>query len=402
MDRTLHLPIYGPIPFEGERSLAWDLFQTDAAARLRDVSLSSVPAEFSPHGMPASRFQHSAAVSHLAYLLSAHLGLSQQEQNVLVSAAILHDSGSPPFSHIAEVFMDHVTGNHHEAEALTVLQEDRSVKDVLMRYEVEPEEVIQTITGKHPKLGVLLAGTIDLDNIDNSLHLLHSLTGINPLPYRPEDLLKAFCFIDEQVHLDSDYLAQVLAWEATREQLYQVLYQPVHLSAASSLYRAMELAFQAGDLGPEFFRLAEGPALEYLKVCNPGSREIIHALSTWHHYPQTVRMENQVVDNAFADLAGDWKARMEVANYIAADLDLQPHQVSLYVGVDRGPRKITLPWSGSRGLAAAELFIDHQAKGRIALFCEGKKNKSFIEVAKASLAQRLAESKPESGGYLFF
>lgn len=402
MDRVLHLPIYGPIPYEKDRALAWDLFQTDAAARLRDISLSSVPAQFSPHGMPASRFQHSAAVSHLAYLVSEHLGLSTEQRNVLVASAILHDSGSPPFSHIAEAFMHHITGNHHEAEVQRVLEKDQSVVQVLNGYNVDPDAVMQTVTGRHSQLGSLMAGTIDLDNIDNSLHLLHSLTGINPLPYRPEELIGAFCWEGDNLCLDSSYLSQVLAWEDTREKLYRVLYQPVNLSAAASLYRAMELAFKAGDLGEEFFHLGEGPALEYLKVCNSGSREIVHALSTWHHYPQTVRIDGCPVDESFLDLAGDWEVGFEIANLIAADLDLEPYQVALYIGVDRGARKIDLPWTGSRSEAAGGLFREHTARGRVALFCAGDNKPEFVQVAEASLREYIHQARPAPGGDMFF
>ena len=291
MQRIVHLPIYGPIDHGPERDLAWDLFQTDSSARLRDISLSSVPSNFSPHGMPASRFQHSAAVSHLAYLAGRYLELDRETRDQLVAAAILHDAGSPPFSHISEGFMHDLLGRHHEAEVARVLEEDQSVVYALDKHQVDAQAVLSAILGKHPRLGGLLAGSIDLDNIDNSLHLLHSLTGIHPLPYNPEKMIEAFCWDGNQLALHSDYLAGVLAWEDTRKQLYQVLYQPVNLSAAG-LYRAMELAYDQQALGEDFFRMREDQALRFLADLGGGSRELVHSLATWHHYPELLRWED--------------------------------------------------------------------------------------------------------------
>jgi len=402
MQRVLHLPIYGPIQYGSERDLAWDLFQTDAAARLRDISLSSVPSNFSPHGMPASRFQHSAAVSHLAYLAGAYLELDHGLRDHLVAAAILHDSGSPPFSHISEGFMHDLLGRHHEAEVARVLAEDESVKSALREHGVDPHPVLEIITGKHPRVGKLLAGSIDLDNIDNSLHLLHSLTGITPLPYNPERMVQAFCWKDEQLALHSDHLANVLAWEDTRERLYRVLYQPVNLSAAAGLYRSLELAYEQNSLDEAFFRMREDQALRFLSDLGGGIREIVHDLATWHHYPEVLRWEDQPATQELQDLAGDPKARMEVADRVAEDLALERHQLAFYVGSGRGAKAIPLPWCGERAEAAGNLFPGRDAKIRVALYCQGYHDKSFHRVARESLNQALAEVKPKPGGEACF
>jgi HD superfamily phosphohydrolase len=378
------------------------LFQTDASARLRDISVSSVPSNFSPHGMPASRFQHSAAVSHLAYLAGHHLELDQGLCDHLVAAAILHDAGSPPFSHISESFMHNLLGHHHEDEVARVLEQDESVREALHKHGVESAPVLEILTGEHPRVGKLLAGSIDLDNIDNSLHLLHSLTGLTPLPYNPEHLVQAFCWKDGQLALHSDHLADVLAWEDTRERLYRVLYQPVNLSAAAGLYRALGLAYQQNSLGEEFFRMREDQALRFLSDLGGGIREIVHDLATWHHYPEVLRWEDQASTPELENLAGDTNARMEVADRVAEDLSLQRHQLAFYIGSGRGAKSIPLPWQGERSEAASNLFPGRKAKMRVALYCQGYHDQSFHRVAKESLSQAISEAKPKSGGEACF
>src|SRR3989344_9426960 len=95
-------PLYGALEISPAET---ELFQTPELARLRDISLSAVPTIMLPWGKIASRFEHSVGVAHLAKLVMeksqfADIGID------LVFAGLLHDIGSPPFSHLTEIFLE--------------------------------------------------------------------------------------------------------------------------------------------------------------------------------------------------------------------------------------------------------------------------------------------------------
>ena len=91
-------PLYGQKEISNKE---FSLFQTKALTRLRDVSLSAVLPLALPSGMVASRFEHSVGVAFLTKKLCQKKPFSKIKDNLYL-AALLHDIGSPPFSHLSD------------------------------------------------------------------------------------------------------------------------------------------------------------------------------------------------------------------------------------------------------------------------------------------------------------
>jgi HD superfamily phosphohydrolase len=369
MQRTIHLALYGSLEHGSEDDMSWDLYQTEALARLRDISLSSIPSRFAPHGMAASRFHHSVGVAHLARkLCSWRRGLAPYRE-LLIASALCHDIGSPPFSHISELFFHDLTGRTHEQQTAKLLAKGTELHKLLHAYNVNAKDVVAVVNGKHEPLGPLIAGSIDLDNIDNSLHLLVSLGYHDYLPYHPLQLLKAFRFRGGVLALDADYLSEIFGWAEARRTLYALLGAEPNLSSASMLYRALEYAYAEGALSEKFFRLGESDALYHLRYeCGHETRLLVNRLLRWKQYPEVYNISPAIEDPRIVSLYSDWRLRRDFSNQVASELGLAAHELCLYAGRSRGEKNITLPFVGENADAATALFRDRVGAQRLTIF----------------------------------
>lgn len=391
MDRVIRLRLYGEIDHQGrEGDFCWQLYQSDALTRLRDVSLSSTPSRFAPHGMAASRFEHSVGVGYLARKLTDWREPLKDHRFELLASALLHDIGSPPFSHISEIFLWDLTGRTHEEETARLLHGRGELAAILKDYGVDPLRVIEIVNGRDPFLGPLIAGTIDLDNVDNSIHLLRSLGYDEEPPYHPMRLLKAFRIQNGQVSLSSSYLSEILGWQEGRRSLYGVVHSEPNLSSATMLYRALEYAYLGGYLEADFFRLGESEAMSHL--LHSSGREPARLLSlalSWHHYPLIYQNLTKEEDPRLVSVYDDWQLRRKFTNKIAKDLGIKPGDIAIYVGRDRGEKAIKLPFVGENSDEVAAFFHSRQGPQRLAVFADSS-HKHLLGTKKVKKAIKKA------------
>jgi HD superfamily phosphohydrolase len=369
MERTVRLSLYGDIDHDSpEFDLVWDLFQSGPLTRLRDISLSSTPSRFAAHGMAASRFEHSVGVAYLARKLADWRPTIRDDRDLLMAAALCHDIGSPPFSHISELFMYQLSGRTHEQETEMLLAPGTELDELLRSYRVDPQRVVEIINGQDEILGPLIAGSIDLDNIDNSIHLLGSM-GYEADRYDPLTLVKAFRFHQGSAHLDTQYLSQIVGWAETRRELYDILHAEPHLSSATMLYRAIEFAFAAGLIDEQFFTMGESDALFFLaNRCGSETASLIDRTLRWKQFHLVYEIVNQDHDHRLLSLYEDWAARKAFTDELAERLGLANQDFAVYIGNDRGEKAIALPFYGRNAEEVSSLFANRRGKQRLSLF----------------------------------
>jgi len=411
MQRSIHLALYGAIEHGPEDNMSWDLYQSRPLTRLRDISLSSIPSRFMPHGTPASRFHHSVGVAYLARKLCESRPTLRPYRDLLIASSLCHDIGSPPFSHVSELFFHDFTGHTHEQQTSRLLRPGSELSQLLGRYGVEGREVVQIVTGAHKPLGPLIAGDIDLDNIDNSLHLLVSLGYNEELPYHPLKLIKAFRLRGETLSLDAGHLEEILSWAKTRRILYDLLHSEANLSSATMLYRALEFAYARHLLDQDFFTLGESDALYHLQhKCSKPTRILTSRLLRWRQYPLVYQETRADEDPRLVGIYADWRGRKALADRLAHELGLKPHELSIYVGRDRGEKNITLPFTGTGSKEASSLFSGRHGKQKFSVFAHKRCAKlhrvdkdghiPYVEkVVQAAIAD-LPEDAPR--GHVFF
>lgn len=159
-----------------------DIIDTAVFQRLRDISQLGHVSLVYP-GARHSRFEHSIGVFHLTKqfllrLLDSRppLEVSEEDIKVCLAAALLHDIGHYPFSHILEE-MGHGFFIHHEARGRQIITDaSGEIFRVLKHsWNIDPERVANVIdfreTGKSTDkrdllLANIISGTLDPDKID--------------------------------------------------------------------------------------------------------------------------------------------------------------------------------------------------------------------------------------------
>lgn len=344
-------PLYGQFEISDEKL---KLFQTEALTRIRDISLSAVPPLATASGMIGSRFEHSVGVGFLAEKLTEKKEFAEIGRNLYV-ACLLHDIGSPPFSHITERLMEDLTGKDHEQFAEKMLFKD-DCQNAIKNYGTEIDTVFKLITGNYKPWSDLLNGSIDLDNIDNSLRWGMAVGAIENKAYDPEDLLDAYCWKDNKLALKLNYYSEIQKWELTRRLVYDVVYSDLNLIAETMLFRGLQFAFENGELTEDFFNLTDSQALYVLENrFNEKTKKLISDMRRWFIYVPAGRIT--IDDNpseTIKTFCTNWKERQKIADIIAASLGLEREEVTVYAGKDKGFKKIHLPFVGG------EKVVEHQ------------------------------------------
>lgn len=164
------------------------LLTTPPFQRLAGVSLSDVPGQLLfGHPFP-SRLDHAIGVYHLARL-------ARPRDRMLQAAALAHDLGHGPFSHLTEPLMRERLGIDHEQRSVRLLDDVRTAlaPSVLRRHLawLDWDEVARLILGLGADgRGALLNGTLDYDNCDNIARFL-ICSGLGTLAYDPLTLARS-------------------------------------------------------------------------------------------------------------------------------------------------------------------------------------------------------------------
>jgi HD superfamily phosphohydrolase len=170
--------------------LLLDLINTPEMQRLRRIKQMGLTETVFP-GATHSRFAHSLGVLHVARLFLEQFEracgrpLPEEQRTFILCAALLHDVGHGPFSHVFEL----VTGQWHESFTRAIIHNDqtevhrrlrafdRSMPQRLARFFDEDDGEEQR-AGVPPYLTQVVSGQLDADRCDYLLRDSHA-TGTN-------------------------------------------------------------------------------------------------------------------------------------------------------------------------------------------------------------------------------
>ena len=153
------------------------LIDTPAMQRLRKIRQLGLAWLVYP-GAEHSRFCHSLGTYHLAKRVINHLNntirtdLIDKEQKTLIQiAALLHDVGHGPFSHVFENFCknDLAISHNHEKWTKKIIREDKEIFSVLTEIDKNlPEKLIEVFdkTVFPNYLGDIISSQLDVDRFD--------------------------------------------------------------------------------------------------------------------------------------------------------------------------------------------------------------------------------------------
>jgi uncharacterized protein len=199
-------PVHGLVAFEGrEEQIVEQLLDTSEVQRLRRVRQLGVASLAFP-GAEHSRFSHALGSAFVMKLLLARLRLihgelpeaqrvTSERAREALAAALLHDLGHGPLSHL---FEDAIPGTppHETWTERIVLDPSTSVHGVLASIDPAlPARVVDLVHGRHELryLAKAVSGQLDVDRCDYLLRDAHA-TGVRYGLYDLDWLLRSLCF----------------------------------------------------------------------------------------------------------------------------------------------------------------------------------------------------------------
>ncbi len=296
-------PIHGLVAFESEEdAIVTRLLATREVQRLRRIRQLGLTS-FAFPGAEHTRFAHAIGAAHVMQRFLARLRqvdgdlpfwqrVTSERARDAIAAALLHDLGHGPLSHLFEEAMPNAPSHETWTERI-LLDPSGEVNRVLVADDAYlPQRVADLIRGRHPLpyLSKAVSGTFDVDRCDYLLRDAHA-TGVRYGEYDLPWLLRSLRF-DEgaQPGLAIDGVKGLAAIEAfilARFFMFQQVY--FHKSTRSAewmigaiLRRAISLVrdgVRLPALPAAFASVAAGdqPSLgEYLELDDPMLLSAIH------------------------------------------------------------------------------------------------------------------------------
>jgi HD superfamily phosphohydrolase len=289
-------PLYGPITIP--QWLCPVVFSPELQ-RLRGIRLLNTASPSCSALSETRRFTHTMGVLFLARRLAGKItrNFSLQDSRTFLVSALLHDIGTPAFGHLFEYQLAAMKGWNHERFVSDIIRgtyrpEKRyqqiyygnaiRLHQILKDVGVDPEEVVRLVNGQGP-LGPLLAGFVDLDNIDNVFRMA-TLLGFHPDIMAPSELVDAIIPTKQGPIFDKEAFPILELWRDLRRQVYEVLvFDEQCLSGQAMLTDCFSTALKSEYLKEEHWPFTDEDMLKYL-FANDATREAIKRFAVGDFY----------------------------------------------------------------------------------------------------------------------
>ncbi len=330
-------PIYGYIRLtEIERNI----IDTFAVQRLRRIK-QLAGAEYVYPAANHTRFEHVLGAMYLAGLVADNLptDLSAEERQKVRLAALLHDVGHAPFSHLFEPFLLKYLGRNHEDMSTWIIASS-ALGDVIREQGFDAKELSQLAVGKLSNsnkrfVGQIISGPFDVDKMDfvvrDSYH-----TGAG---YGSVDVFRLIYTMDI---LDGNLAVDITALPALESLILARLesFRAIYFHRACRAVQMMIL--KALDAAKEDLQILKVKTPdEYLEwddytvwsklLLNPQSRRIILELSERKllkcAYEKTFFVKDELVSSVFTNE----NVRLKLEEEIAVKARVPPSDVGLDV-----------------------------------------------------------------------
>jgi HD superfamily phosphohydrolase len=277
-----------------EGRLVVSLIDTPEFQRLRRIRQLGL-AYFAYQSAEHSRFTHSLGAFHLAARMIAKLRLKyhipDEIQTAVRVAALVHDIGHGPFSHVIESIL----GFHHEEFTIKAVEStDTALGRTLRGYSAElPGSVASIIRGDFRPLALaqLVSSQLDVDRMD---YLLRDslMTGAKYGVYDLEWIIKSI-EIDEmgdRLYVSAPGLYAVEDYLQARYYMYRQVYFHRTLRSAEAvlkvlLKRAIDVYGKGGDVWSSddtpMERILAGKKLNLEEHLKLDDTDVMHSIKRW-------------------------------------------------------------------------------------------------------------------------
>ncbi|HSN82959.1 MAG TPA: HD domain-containing protein [Polyangiales bacterium] len=309
-------PVHGLIAFEGTAErVVRSLLDTREVQRLRRVRQLGLASLVFP-GAEHTRFSHAIGTAYVMQALQDRIDacahelppdqrLDEEAKADGLAAALLHDLGHGPFSHLFEEVLPHA--KHHEQWTQEILLDPSTeVHRTMEGISAGMSERVASLLNGSYRLGYLsqsVSGTLDVDRADYLLRDSH-MTGVRYGLYDLDWLLRALTFasVNDRWVLaiqGRKGLPPAESFFLGRHFMYEQVYHHKATRAAEALVRAIfmrvsELIFDGTPpepLLPAFRAAALGESLSLGEYLRMDDAELLTCLSAWEHGGDTTLAE---------------------------------------------------------------------------------------------------------------
>jgi len=285
-------PIYGFITIPNP--LIYDLIQHPYFQRLRRISQMGLSYLVYP-GANHTRFHHALGCMHLMQkavevLRFKEVSISQEEENALYIAILLHDIGHGPFSHAMESSI--VEDVHHEAISLLFMEQ------LNLEFQGQLSLAIQVFKGEYNRKFMLqlISSQLDMDRMDY-LKRDSFYSGVSEGNVNSERLIQMMNVVDDVLVIEEKGIYSVEKFLMSRRLMYwQVYLHKTSLVAELILTKALKRAKELTERGiclpcsePLLFFMQNKVNLETFDAKTLGlfsqldDFDIISALKSWQN-----------------------------------------------------------------------------------------------------------------------
>jgi uncharacterized protein len=385
-------PIHGYIKItEEERELIDSVY----VQRLRRIHQLAGAYLVYPGGVH-SRFEHVIGTMHVAGLIGQSVagkaGLHDEDIQELRLAALLHDVGHGPFSHLFEEVLSEKSDLSHEDVSQRIVSESE-VADVLRRNGYQPSKMSKLCVGKskgQPFLNQIIAGGLSADMMDYLLRDTY-FTGVE---YGKVDIQRVIDSLgvsgDGHLMLERAALYAFEALLIARYEMFKAVYFHRTVRAAElMLAHSMTLAdkeLRLTDLSKieRVLRLTDEVVLQQLVDLEPRTPELKIAQKLAANYMQrklvkcvfekVMQRRERTIQRIFSKK----RFRDELAADIAQSAGVKPSNI--YIDVPNTP---SVPYTSERQAFNSITLFSNDAYG-------GRKRTETVPISELPLVGSIA------------
>lgn len=269
-------PLYGRIELT---EFEFGLLHLPEVQRLRYVRMCNINSLLVAGASEISRFEHTIGVLWLAKRWTQTHAVPNSNAKEIIAAAVLHDMQTGPFGHSMQYVLEdndldstfihedlsHGWRSAYHQEILAGASFAGKAFNAPAYLGTHWENVAKIIRGEG-NYGPLIAGTMDLDNIDNVVRLAFHV-GVT----EKDDHLVALRLAEQlklengNIILPDSMTETVVRWQKIRKRLYELLLLDwAEFSAKAMLTRAIEEASGHNLIGSDSWVRTDAEFLEYL------------------------------------------------------------------------------------------------------------------------------------------
>lgn len=329
-------PIYGYIRLTQDEKAVVDTLAVQRLRRIRQLS----GAEYVYPAANHTRFEHVLGAMYLAGVVAENLpvNLSKEERQEIRLAALLHDVGHAPFSHLFEPLLVKYLNRNHEDISSWIIAES-ALSDVIRSLGYDPKKLSELAIGRFsrtdkPFLNQIISSSFDVDKMDfvvrDSYH-----TGAGYGSVDVFRLIYTMDVVDGNLAADITALPTLESLILARLESFRAIYfhracRAVHMM----LLKALDLAKEDLEIlrvkRPDEYLTWDDFTVWSKLLANPHSREIMEALSERRllkcAYERTVFAKDELVSSVFTNENVRLKLEEEIAT--------KAHAPASDVGID--------------------------------------------------------------------